>query len=197
MIGVTLTAGAAVIGWVNGQAASSEGALGSSAANQIDYSKESFVVVSVQFYYSSTGAPGVFAACPSSGSPAETYCNEVSVAIYNNGAVGLTIGSISLVNSTKTSVSGAPVPSLSVSFAWQSKSATYTGTASCSGTVGTPSMAAPTQPIGLESVPPSVFTFTLPTNCPTNDGILDGASYTLQVVGLYGNIITTQLTANG
>ena len=190
MIAVTLVAGAAVIGWVNGQAASSENVLGQNAANQANYFKESFVVVSVQF---SNNAPNF---CQATGG--QTYCNQVSIAIYNNGGIGLTIQSVTFANTTSKSASGARVPTMSVALSLPTPtSASYTMTYTCGSTKGTTTAAAPTQPVAQASVPPTLYTFTLPPLCPITSGILDGASYSLQVLGLYGNLVSTQVTANG
>ena len=190
MVAVTLIAGVAVFGWVNGQAAASENAVGQNDAKQVNYDQESFVIVSVQFSDSNPSG------CPVSSG--HTYCNQVSVAIYNNGAVGLTIQSIVFSNSTAKSVSGATVPLLSVSLTLPtSTSTTYTMAYTCGLASGSSSSPSPTQPVKIQSVPPTVYTFTLPAACVVTSGILDGASYSLHVLGLYGNLVTTQVTANG
>jgi len=199
MIALTIVAGAAVFAWAITQAGVSENALGQNAAQQANYYHESFVVVSIQFSYYNGATTG---SCILSGG--NYWCNQVSVAVYNNGGVGLTVQSIVLGNASKLSASGSTVPKLSVSLSLTNPTngaynmASYT----CGSTSGPPPIVSvPTgvsEPIAIGSSPPTVFTFSLqPTSCGTTSGILDGALYSVQVVGLYGNIVTTQVTANG
>lgn len=189
MIGITLGAGAAVFGWVNSQAGTSENALGQSSAKQANYYEESFVIVSVQF---SDSGPSCQV------SSGQTYCNVVSIAVYNNGEVGLTINSITFSNSSWKSISGAIVPKMYVALNLPTPLSTkYSMQYICGSTSGSSSSASPSQPVARESVPPTVYTFTLPASCPTSSGILDGASYTIQLTGLYGNVVTSEVTANG
>lgn len=201
MIALTLVAGAAVFGWVNGQAGASEGALGQAAAAQANYFHESFVIVSVQFSYNKGGTTETCQA-----SAGNTWCNQVSVAVYNNGQVGLTIQSIILTSASSTSASGTSVPPLDVPFGLTSASAgTYNVPSyTCGTTTGPPPAVSEnllqtgvSEPIAQQSTPPTLFTFTLPTACPTTSGILDGALYSVQVVGLYGNAVNSEVTANG
>jgi flagellin-like protein len=201
MVGITLVAGAAVFGWANGQAGASEQALGQSAANQANYYHESFVVVSIQFSYNSGTSTG---ACKATGG--NTWCDQVSVAVYNNGQVGLTIQSIVLANASSTSASGSSVPLLRVTFGLTSAAAgAYNAPSYTCGTTNGPPptvsenllQSGVSEPIAKQSSPPTLFTFTLPSSCPTNSGILDGALYSVQLVGLYGNTVTSEVTANG
>jgi len=193
MVAITLIAAAAVIGWIGGQAATSETALGANAADQANYFKENFVFVGTEFSYGSNPC----ATFPGQG----TFCNRASVDVYNNGAISLTLKYISIVNSTSKSVSGTPVPLLSVSENLTSSSTnTYTVKYDCGGTTGVTSSASVvtgTQPVSVQSVPPTVYTVTLPSACSITSGILDGASYTITALGLYGNTVTAQVTANG
>ena len=197
MIALTIVAGAAVFGWAITQAGVSEGALGQNAAQQANYYHESFVLVSVQFSYNG-------GACQVSGG--NTWCNQVSVAVYNNGGVALTVQNIVLASASTVSASGSSVPKLSVSLSLTSAAAgTYNMPSyTCGSTSGPPPTVSEnllssgvSEPIAMESSPPTVFTFTLPTSCAPTSGILDGALYSVQVVGLYGNIVTSQVTANG
>jgi hypothetical protein len=199
MIALTIIAGAAVFGWAITQAGTSEGALGQSAAKQANYYSESFVAVSVQFSYNN----GVTtSACPSSGG--QNWCNQVSVAVYNNGGVGLTVQSINLVNATYKSASGSVVPKLSMTLSLASATTgtynvpSYTcGSTSGAGSSESLLSSGVSEPIATESTPPTVFTFTLPSSCATTSTILDGALYSVQIVGLYGNVVTSEVTANG
>ena len=204
MIALTIIAGAAVFGWVLGQAGVSEGALGQSAANQANYYHESFAVISIQFSYNNGGATGP---CVPSGG--QTWCNQVSVAVYNNGGVGLTVQNIVLGRASATSASGSAVPPLSLTLSLtNAASGTYqtpTGAPyTCGATSGPPPTASESllstgvsEPIATQSTPPTIFTFTLPSSCATTSSILDGGLYSVQLVGLYGNTVTSEVTANG
>jgi len=191
MIALTIVAGAAVFGWAISQAGVSENALGQNAAQQANYYHESFVIVSVQFFYNGVGCSG-------------GWCNQVRVAVYNNGGAALTVQSIVFANASKLSASGSTVPKLSVSLSLTSASTgTYSMpsyTCGSSGGAGSPEtllQSGVSEPIAMASSPPTMFTFTLPGSCATTSGILDGALYSVQVVGLYGNIVTSEVTANG
>ena len=196
MVAVTLIAGVAVFGWVNGQAAVSEKALGQNDAKQANYYQESFVIVSVQFSNTNPSS------CQTSGGG--TWCNQVSVAIYNNGGVGLTIQSIAFTNSSTTNLKGITVPPLKLLLSLtNAQTGTYAVTQyTCGYTTGPPppvseTLVSQSQPIAKQTVPPTLFTFSLPSSCGTTSSILDGATYSIQVLGLYGNTVTTQVTANG
>jgi len=183
MVAVTLIAGTAVFGFVNGQAGSSSAQYGKSVANNVNYLSEHFVVVGVQFASSTGGS------CGTAGG--HTYCSQVSVSIYNNGAVDLTIKEVLLKNVSSISAGNVAVPSLSVNAT--SSSTTLKGYA-CSGS----GFGSTQFPIAQSQVPPTVLTFTLPTSCvPLASSILVGASYQIEVLGIYGNGVITQVTASG
>ena len=183
MVAVTLIAGAAVFGFVNGQAAASENQYGASVAKNVNYFNEHFVVVSVQF---SNSFPTNPSPCAKSGG--QTYCNQVSISIYNNGAVDLTISQITLKNMTSKSSSGATVPKMSITS--DTTSTRATGYACTSTGISSTS-------VKQNVVPPVVFTFTLPACISAASGILVGGSYQIQVLGSYGNTATAQVTASG
>src|SRR6267143_5633731 len=84
MVSITLIAGAAVIGWVNGQARTSENAYGASAAAGVNYLREHFAPVTSTF----TGTGGV--AC--SGSP--TVCKVANFWVFNNGQLAFTLANL-------------------------------------------------------------------------------------------------------
>ena len=183
MVAATLVAGTAVFGYVNNQAGVSEGQYGQAVANNVNYLREHFVIVSVQFAGCSTFN-------------GQRYCNQASVAVYNNGAVDLTISQITLKNVTSLAPDGATmVPRMLVTSTAASTSVTC-GSSSGSGAGFTSS---PAQPIKQSVVPPSTLTVTLPALVctQTNQGILVGASYQVQALGAYGNIVATQVTASG
>jgi len=92
MVAITLIAGAAVFGWINGQAGSSENAYGQSVANNVNFLRESFSVVATQ-----VGCNG------------ET-CNSLNLTLYNRGDVSLNVSSITIAT-----LPGAS-PSWSLSF---------------------------------------------------------------------------------
>ena len=172
MIAITLVAGAAVFGFVNGQAGNSEKQYAQSAASNINYLNEHFVVVSVQFPTTCTGGAG--------------RCAVLS--IYNTGSASLTVQQISAVGGslnvigTSTGTSGS------------------NGATSCASTTGltysyinTSSSTVTTGPIPNHVVPPATFTLSVPSGCSFSAG----TSYTFQVLGLYGNTATYEITDSG
>ena len=179
MIGITLVAGAAVIGWVNGQAGASEQVYGQNVANNVNYLSEHLVVVNIQF--PSSGC---------SGTAPNRYCNVMQISIYNNGALVDSLGSVAVVDkngvtqamvaqTTPTSPGAwcAPNPGCAVSPVLKTTSMT-TG---------------PTQQ-------PTVFTITLPTAAAACTSLLCfsvGSFYTVQVIGAFGYSVQVQLTASG
>ena len=72
MVAITLIAGAAVFGWVNGQAGNSESAYGASVANNVNFLRERFVIVATNF-----------TSC--SGSSPSRTCTTLGVYLYNSG----------------------------------------------------------------------------------------------------------------
>lgn len=196
MIAITLVAGAAVLAWVNSQAAVSESAYGQRIGNQVDFYNEQFVIVSVQFSERQGGVP---TSCVSGGS-GTTYCNTVSVAIYNTGNVSLQVRDFSIENLTDKSTSGTSVPKLSITSDNSTTPLQVCASSQGDRTVDDYSSKGSTVPVGNSQGPPTVFTFTLPTTCyppsgPAGYGILLGASYQVQVVGRYGNVVTVEVTA--
>jgi len=190
MVGITLVAGFAIFGFVNGQAATSENQYGASVANNVNYLRESFVIVSVQFY--NTG--GVNGACVTSG---QKWCNEFSVSVYNNGAVTLNIKQIILKNIGTTSASGASVPPLyfnstsATTVAYSANPPTGAAKYGCSST--------PTWATNIKNgtAPPSIFILSLPTCVGQTQSILVGGNYQVTLIGAYGNVVNQQITANG
>jgi len=191
MVGITLVAGFAIIGFVNGQAAASENQYAGSVAANVNYLKEHFVIVSIQFY-NTGGANG--ACVVSSG---QTWCNEVSISIYNNGAVYLNVKQIILKNIGTKSVSGANVPSLYLNSSSTSTVA-YSGNPPTAGTkYGCSSVPTWATNIKNATAPPSIFVSTLPSCMGLTQGIMVGGSYQVTVIGAYGNVVNQQVTANG
>lgn len=204
MIAITLIAGAAIFGWVNGQAGLAEGQYGQSVANNVNYLNEHFEILNAQF--PSSSCTGVVPA---------RYCTVLQVSIYNTGIVALSVKSITITGSV-SSVSGTAMYVLatqSSTGAYTSSSFstliggckssqytyTYATTEVISGTtttVVTSDTATTTAAIPQNMMPPAVFTITLPQGflCPL---FLDGSNYQVQVLGSYGNVVTLQATASG
>lgn len=179
MIGITLVAGAAVIGWVNGQAGASEQVYGQNVANNVNYLSEHLVVVNIQF--PSSGC---------SGTAPNRYCDVMQISIYNNGALVDSLGSVTVVD--KNAVTQAMVAQTTPTSpgAW---CAPNPGCA-VSPVLKTTSMT--TGPIQQ----PTVFTITLPTAAAACTSLLCfsvGQFYTVQVIGAFGYSVQVQLTASG
>ncbi|MGD0396484.1 MAG: archaellin/type IV pilin N-terminal domain-containing protein [Nitrososphaerales archaeon] len=81
MVAITLVAGTAVFGWVNGQAGSSENAYGQSVASNVNFLRESFSVIATIEYSSS---------CPGG------TCQILNITLYNRGEVTLTVSDITI-----------------------------------------------------------------------------------------------------
>ena len=179
MIAKTLVAGAAVIGWVNGQAGASEQVYGQNVANNVNYLSEHLVVVNIQF--PSSGC---------SGTAPNRYCNMMLISIYNNGAVVDSLKSVTVVDKSGVTVAAvaqtappipgawcAPGPGCSVSPVLQTTSMTTGPTAQ-----------------------PTIYTVTLPTApsaCTSGLCFSVGSFYTVQVMGQFGYSVQVQLTASG
>jgi hypothetical protein len=190
MVAITLTAGVAVYGFVNGQARTSANQYGNSVNQNVNYLREHFVVVNIQFLNSSSKA------CGHQGG--KGYCSQVGVSIYNNGAVDLTIKQIAISNVGTLSASGAAVPPLYMNTtslgtnAYSTNPPTFASKYACTGAVINPSSS-----IAQGSVPPTVFYVTLPGCVGMTQGFLVGANYQVQVIGAFGNVVTNQVTASG
>jgi len=189
MVAITLTAGAAVFGFVNGQANSSSLQYGNSVNNNVNYLREHFVIVSVQF------SNGSSTACGHSGG--HGYCTQASISVYNNGAEALTIKQIIISNIGTISASGAAVPPLYFNSSATSTTAYSTNPPTGGSKYGCANSGISASSITQGHVPPSVFTMTIPSCVALNQGLLVGASYQVQVLGAYGNVVTAQVTASG
>jgi len=218
MVVVTLIAGAAVLGWVNGQAGSSEQAYGNSAANNINYLNERFSAESQVFSSNAGGA------CAGGSGPGPG-CIAASFYLYNDGSVTFTLKSIQIISTN-------PTYPLNIVF--------YTACQS-SGTCPTPSGEVATQPIACtpatvavnsatySTIPPTGFyvvtsapaygvapplpqsylstttggvTYgpywvSLPSCSANQFYMYDTVAYTVIFTGLYGNTVQETLTANG
>lgn len=181
MIAITLVAGAAVFGWVNGQAGSSENAYGQSAAASANYLREHFAPVTSTF----TGAGG--AAC--SGAP--KVCTIANFWIFNNGQLSFTLATLQI-----QSAIGAASP-LNIIYTPTTFTAYNAGGTSLGCAPATPGFSVPgTNPIPAGTLSSSAYSITIPA-CIGVNSIVVGQGYIITMTGLYGNVIQYQLTANG
>jgi hypothetical protein len=184
MIAITLVAGAAVFGWVNGQAGSSENAYGQSAAASSNYLREHFAPVTSTF----TGAGG--AAC--SGAP--KVCTIGNFWIFNNGQLSFTLATLQIQSAV-----GAPAANfLNIIYT----PTTYTAYASSGSSLGcapaTPGFSVPsTNPIPAGTLSSTAYQVTIPTSCIGVNSLVVGQGYVITMTGLYGNVVQYQITANG
>lgn len=183
MVAITLVAGAAVFGWVNGQAGSSEITYGQSAAAGINYLREHFVPVTNTF----TGPAGV--AC--SGSP--KVCTIANFWVFNNGQLAFLLASLQIQSAV-----GAPSSNF-LNIAYNStgfKAYDSAGTSlSCS--PSTPGFSVPSvNPIPVGTLSSTPYSVTIPS-CFGVNNIVVGQGYVITMTGLFGNIVQYQLTANG
>lgn len=184
MIAITLVAGAAVFGWVNGQAGSSENAYGQSAAASANYLREHFAPVTSTF----TGAGG--AAC--SGAP--KVCTIANFWIFNNGQLSFTLASLQIQSAV-----GAPAGNfLNIIYTPTSFTALNSGGTSLGCAPNTPGFSVPgTNPIPVGTLSSSAYSVTIPTSCGGVNSITVGQGFVITMTGLYGNVVQYQLTANG
>jgi len=184
MIAITLVAGAAVFGWVNGQAGSSENAIGQSAANNANYLREHFSQVTSTF----TGPAG--AAC--SGSP--TVCTIANFWIFNNGQLSFTLATLQIQSAV-----GAPAPNfLNIIYTPTTFTAYNSAGSSLGCAPATPGFSVPsTNPIPAGTLSSSAYSVTIPASCGSVNKIVVGQGYVITMTGLYGNVVQFQLTANG
>lgn len=210
MVAITLIAGAAVFGWINGQAGSSENAYGQSVANNVNFLKERYVVVSQTFTGSGSGN-----SCSGGNSP-NFQCTGADFWIYNNGQVGFTLYTIRIRNLTDIPSNAAnhnPLNILFYSVCTVSSSACgfvaydKAGVSTvCSNTAALPILWGFYQNNGMPSVLPqsqlsaNPYQITMPTALICSAGAMylyDGLAYTVTFTGLYGNSYQTTFTVSG
>jgi flagellin-like protein len=186
MVAITLVAGAAVFGWVNGQAGSSENAYGQSVANNVNFLNERFSPVAVTFQGGTSA----------------------NFSIYNSGSVSFTLYSVQVQSLNS-------VPSLDITFYYENAAGCQgpkqgpnglcfdASAPSCSGTSSSSKTGIlvnpPTSPLPKSTLS-SDFEIVMPTNgqCPTGSFNLNtGSVYTFTLVGLYGNTVSTTVTVTG
>ena len=215
MIAVTLIAGVAVFGWINGQAANSEKAYGNSVANNVNFLNERFVEVTQTF--SGTGAKGV---C-SGGSPVQ--CTGASFWVYNTGSVGFTLLSLQIKNLTDIPGSAANPNPLNIIFYIASSSGCSSTTQNCGfvafNKAGTSTFCSSVSSWSSSTLQPGFYQnsgiptvlgqgqltaypyqITMPTAGTCSAGsmyLYDGIAYTFIFTGLYGNSFSTTVMVNG
>jgi flagellin-like protein len=201
MVGITLIAGAAVIGWVNGQASSSENAYGNSVANNVDFLQERFAMVTQTFNGAGTG--GV---C--TGSPDQ--CTGASFWIYNSGKVGFTlstlriqslVGASNYLNILFYSVCSASSPNCGF-IAYSSAGATICSNNNILPTLNGFYQSGPVVPalLPVNQLSANPYQITMPTSATCSAGAMylyDGTTYLFTFTGIYGNVFSTTLTVNG
>jgi hypothetical protein len=218
MIAVTLIAGVAVFGWINGQAANSESAYGNSVANNVNFLDERFVEVTQAF--SGAGANGI---C-SGGSPVQ--CTGGSFWVYNTGSVGFTLLSLQIKNLTDIPGSAANPNPLNIIYYTASLSACSPTTQNCGfvafNKAGTSKVCYSVLAWSSSALQPGFYQntgnyiptvlaqgqltaypyqITMPTatsgTCTTAMYLYDGIAYTFTFTGLYGNSFSTTVTVSG
>jgi flagellin-like protein len=197
MVAITLIAGAAVFGWINGQAGTSENAYGASVANNVNFLRESFVVVTQTF--TGLGANG---ACNGGISP-HFQCTGANFWVYNNGQVVFTLSSLRIKNLTDIPSNAANPNPLNLLF-YSSCSGSNCGYAAYN-KLGTATVCSNVSPLpGLTNLAQgtlsnSPYQVSLPSSCGSQGALYlyDGLSYTFTFTGLYGNTFATTVTVNG
>lgn len=174
MVAITLIAGSAVFGWIDGQAGSSENAYGQSVANNVNFLRESYSIVATQVLGCSGGA-----------------CTTLNLTLYNRGEVSLSVSSIT--------IDTLPGASTSWSEPLIFKASPSLTTSPLGGNCSVPAVT-PNQEVASHLLPVSTLSYppyqvTIPA-CWSNY-IVVGQSYIVTIQGLYGNIVQTQVRANG
>ena len=217
MIAITLIAGVAAFGWINGQAATSEKAYGNSVGNNINLLNERFTVVTQTFY------AGGGAACTGGTSP-NFECDGASFWVFNNGQASFNLSTIQVRNLTDipntaanpnplniifytASDSGCPLGPQTCGFAAYNKAGT---SLTCSNTQALPTLNGFYQNNGVSDVPaPTLlqnqltnnpYQISMPTAATCAAGpmyLYDGITYTFTFNGLYGNSVPVTVTVSG
>jgi flagellin-like protein len=158
-IAITVTAGAAVFGFVNSQAGVSENQYGSSVGSSVSYLQERFTVANVNFTNTA-----------------------ITVWLYNDGQIVLSPVEVVLYNTGR-----------SLSVIYNSTTVESTGQVKC--TVGAasgdenPGLWNTASVTGLQVPVGSIQTLRLDLPC-TGQVFSPGTTYTVSILGLYGNIVT-------
>jgi len=162
---ITLVAGFAVFGYVNGQAGVSEVQYGKAVGATVGYLEERFVVA--QFVFSS---------------------GALTMYLYNNGIVNLQLAQINVYDSTKAVINV-------VFSATGATDLIHSGcTVSAVSSVESPSLGTASGSFSLAQGTVSSLILTLPkqtmnVNCPASPTWVSGTAYYAQITAQYGNQI--------
>ena len=173
MVALTLIAGAAVFSWINGQASSSEAAYGASVANNVNFLRERFSIVSMNFSNGGLAAP-----CTAT-------CSSLSVYLYNNGQLVDNISRISI---------SAP-PGSSSTFLPISFGPTSTTVGGCTVNPILPNQKSASGLMKIQTL--QKYTVNIPNCFGTSTPMTEGQSYLVTVYGLYGNSVAMTVQAIG
>jgi len=186
MIAMTLVAGSAAFGWINGQAGASERQYGNSVAAGVNNLREHFTLVSTQF--TGTGGGG---SC--SGVVPNRVCTGASLWLYNTGQVTLTLFSIQVQSPSSCSTN-------CLNIIYTSSGYTAYNGASVLVCPNTPGYSPSAQTIAIGTMgtasAATPFTITIP-NCSGVNDLYVGQSYTITLTGVYQNTVAAQLTVSG
>ena len=187
MIAVTLVAGTAAFGWILSQAGNSEASYGNSVAGNVNFLNERFTLVSQSF---SNG----LGACP--GSPGK--CTQVNFWLYNTGSIAFTLFSVQVKNLTDPPDNNfINVVFKSSGFTAYAKNGNQVLPACTLGTGWTGGVT----PLPQGSLSSTSYQIMTPSGCPAPYSgamyLYDGTTYTFTLTGLYGNVVTQQITPNG
>jgi len=216
MVTVTLVAGAAVLGWVNGQAGSSEQAYGKSASQNINYLNERFALESQSFSIAGASCSG--------GSGPGPECTTADFYLYNDGSLSFTLYSIQIVSTSSAyplnvvfysacAVSGsctnpvsnnrevvtAPSPCTVASPCYPSLAVAGGGSPPTGYYLATGNAVVPVLPVStLSTGTNGPYQITLPAPGVTGQLYMyDTIAYQITFTGLYGNTVVQTITANG
>lgn len=171
---MTVIAGAAIFGYVNGQAGVASQAYGQSVGNSIQYLEEKYTVIDISWPSSTSAAVWIY-------NTGKIQLNLIQVRLYDSAGLVNLLYNYSLISGTETN----RVHDL------RSTSPGHCGIAAASyespGLVGSGSFAAAISYT-------ATFTLTIPptsTGCPSYGQTFNsGTTYFVAVTGLYGNAYT-------
>ena len=218
MIAITLVAGVAAFGWINGQAANSERAYGNSVGSNINLLNERFTVVTQTFYGNLGGA------CTGGTSP-NFECTGANFWIYNNGIAGFNLSSIHVQNVTDIPSTASNPNPLNIFFYTASNTPCTAGSGQvcgfsaynkpgtsviCFDTAALPTLNGFYQNNGFSDTPPPLllqnqlsnnpYQIAMPTAATCSAGpqyLYDGVTYTFTFNGIYGNSVPVTVTVSG
>ena len=217
MIAITLVAGVAAFGWINGQAATSERAYGNSVGSNINLLDERFTVVTQTFYGAGAG--------PCSGGISPNFqCTGASFWLFDNGQAPFNLSTIQIRNLTDIPSTATNPNPLDVLFYTASSTGCAVGTQTCGfiayNKAGTSAICTNTQALptldgfyqnnGVTDIPPPLlgqsqlsndpYQISMPTAATCTAGAMylyDGITYSFTFNGVYGNSVPVTATVSG